>query len=229
LAASFSAIPFAVAPYRLSGAVYGTLLNHVSAVAALGASITAAPYNAAPRAPVLFIKPRNTLAMTGERIEIPAGVDELEVNATLGLVIGRTACRVAVADALEYVAGVVLVNDVSVPHDTFYRPSIRFKARDGFCPLGPRVLARGECGDPAALTIRTHIDGVLEQSMSTADLIRSPAHLLAEVTEFMTLSPGDVLTVGAARPCPLVRAGQTVTIEMAGLGVLANPFAAAVS
>jgi 5-oxopent-3-ene-1,2,5-tricarboxylate decarboxylase / 2-hydroxyhepta-2,4-diene-1,7-dioate isomerase len=220
-------IPFEVAPFRLSGAVYGALLNHRTALAALGDRIALPPYNAAPRAPVLYIKPRNTLAAPGDAVEIPAGMTELEIGAAVGLVIGRPACNVAIAEALDHVAGYLIVNDVSVPHDNFYRPSIRFKARDGFCPLGPAVLARGTNVDPDALTIRTYVDGVLVQTSETAQLVRSSATLLADVTEFMTLAPGDILALGVARPCPRVRAGQRVDIVVDGLGTLSNRFVAA--
>ncbi|HLN49274.1 MAG TPA: fumarylacetoacetate hydrolase family protein [Steroidobacteraceae bacterium] len=220
-------IPMDVAPYGLSGTVYGTLLNHRTAFAALAGQMTLPPYNAPPRAPVLYLKPRNTLAAGGDIVEVPAATPELEAAACLGIVIGRTACNITEAHALDHVAGFLIVNDVSIPHPDYYRPSVRYKARDGFCPLGPRVTARALVADPDALAIRTHVDGVLVQTMSTAELIRSVARLLAEVTEFMTLAPGDVLAAGAAAPAPRVRAGQTVTMEADALGTLINRFAAA--
>ena len=220
-------IPFEIAPFRLSGAVYGVLLNHESALAELGPRVAQPPYNAPPQAPILYIKPRNTLAAQGSQVEIPAGAKELEVGACLGLVIGRPACNLRVAEALDYVAGYLMVNDVSVPHDVFYRPSVRLKACDGFCPLGPAVVARASIADPDALTIRTYVDGVLVQEASTAALARSVARLLTDVTEFMTLAPGDVLAVGAARPSPRVRAGQRVDIAADGLGTLSTRFVAA--
>ena len=217
------AVPMDVAPWRLSGMVYGTLLNHRSALAALGAAVQAAPYQGAPRAPVLYVKPRNTLAADGDPVRLPAG-DEAEIGACLGLVIARPACRVSAAQALEFVAGFLIVNDVSLPHLPYYRPAIRQQARDGFCPLGPRVQPRATIGDPDALTIRVHVDGQLRQSASTADLVRPVARLLEDVTEFMTLAAGDVLAVGAAAPAPRVRAGERVSIEIEGLGRLSNDF-----
>jgi 5-oxopent-3-ene-1,2,5-tricarboxylate decarboxylase/2-hydroxyhepta-2,4-diene-1,7-dioate isomerase len=220
-------IPFDVAPFRLSGAVYGALLNHRSALAELGERARLPPYHAAPRAPVLYVKPRNTLARSGDRVEIPAGVEDLEVGACLGLVIGRIACKVSVAEALDHVAGYLIVNDVSVPHDSFHRPSIRFKARDGFCPLGPAVVDRRAIANPDALVVRTYVGGVLLQTSTTADLVRPAARLLHDVTEFMTLAPGDVLAVGVARPPPRVRPGETVDIHIDGIGTLSNSFAAA--
>jgi 5-oxopent-3-ene-1,2,5-tricarboxylate decarboxylase/2-hydroxyhepta-2,4-diene-1,7-dioate isomerase len=222
--AGFLSIPFEVPPYRLSGAVYGTLLNHRSALTVLGEAVSRPPYNAPPDAPVLYVKPRNTLALQGSVVRIPDGTRELEVGAAVGLVIGRTACKVSEPRALDYVAGYLIVADVSVPHSNYHRPSIRFKARDGYCPLGPAVTARAAVANPDALTVRTYIDDALVQTASTADLIRPAARLLADVTEFMTLAPGDVLALGAAWPAPRVRSGQTVTIEIDGLGSLRNPF-----
>jgi 5-oxopent-3-ene-1,2,5-tricarboxylate decarboxylase / 2-hydroxyhepta-2,4-diene-1,7-dioate isomerase len=220
-------IPFGVAPHRLSGAVYGALLNHRSALDALGGSVNLPPYQAPPRSPVLHIKPRNTLGRSGDAVTVPAGTAELEVGAGVGMVIGRTACRVDESRALDYVAGYLIVADVSIPHSDHYRPSIRLKARDGYCPLGPAVVARAAVENPGALVVRTHIDGVLVQSASTAELVRSAAQLLAEVTDFMTLSPGDVLALGAAAPAPRAKPGQTMIVSVEELGSLVIPFTGA--
>ena len=218
------AVPMEAAPYRLSGTVYGTLLNHRTALAALGSAVNEPPYQGPPRAPVLYVKPRNTLSSGEEPVVLPAGVSELEIGACLGLVIGRTACRVSPAEAYEHLAGYLIVNDVSVPHALFYRPAIRFKARDGFCPLGPRVVPRAAIADPDALAIRVFIDGELRQSDHTGQLVRPVAKLLADITDFMTLAPGDVLAISAAWPAPRVRAGQLASIEIEGLGRLESRF-----
>jgi 5-oxopent-3-ene-1,2,5-tricarboxylate decarboxylase/2-hydroxyhepta-2,4-diene-1,7-dioate isomerase len=219
-------IPFDTAPFSLSGVVYGVLLNHSTALQEIAPKAALPPYNGLPRAPVLYIKPRNTLAVSGSAVQIPAGCEELETGACLGLVIGRPACNLSVGNALDHVAGYLIVNDVSIPHEVFYRPSIRFKARDGFCPLGPAVVARDRIADPDALAVRTFVDGALVQDSNTAGLVRSTSRLLADVTEFMTLAPGDVLAVGTARPCPRVRAGQRVDIAIDGVGTLSNRFVA---
>jgi 5-oxopent-3-ene-1,2,5-tricarboxylate decarboxylase/2-hydroxyhepta-2,4-diene-1,7-dioate isomerase len=176
---------------------------------------------------VLYIKPRNTRSAHGRPIVVPAGVTALQMGASLGVVIGRTACRVREADAMAFVAGFTIVNDVSIPHDDYYRPSIRYKCRDGFCPLGPWVLARRHVRTPDALDIRVDIDGVVRQRANTRDLVRPIGRLLADVTEFMTLAPGDVLMVGVPGGAPLAQAGQRVAITIDGVGTLANPLIAA--
>ena len=207
-------------PYRLSGAVYGCLLNHREALAALGDAASLPPYEAPPKAPVLYIKPRNTLAGPGAQVVVPADAPELELGASLGIVIGRTACRVSTRNAFDHVAGYTIVADVGVPHAVFYRPSIRFKARDGFCPIGPRVVARSTVVNADALDVRVFVDGSEVQATSTSGMIRPTARLIADVTEFMTLSPGDVLLLGVAFGAPRVRAGQRAAIEIEPIGRL---------
>jgi 5-oxopent-3-ene-1,2,5-tricarboxylate decarboxylase/2-hydroxyhepta-2,4-diene-1,7-dioate isomerase len=208
------------------GTAYGALLNHRAALAALGDAVHAAPYTAPPRAPVLYIKPRNTFVGHGDTVPVPEGVDELEVGATLGIVIGREACRVGEADALACVAGYTVCNDVSVPHASFYRPSLRFKCRDGFLPMGPWVIAARHVADPDALAVRVHLDGRLVQQTSTAGMQRPVARLIADVSAFMTLAAGDLLMLGVAAGAPRARAGQRVRIEIDGIGALENPLVA---
>ncbi len=206
----------------VTGTIVGTLLNFRGALAALGDAVTQPPYKAPPRAPVLYIKPRNTLSAHHHTIAIPHGVESLEMGATVGIVIGRTACRVSAAIALDHVAGYTVGNDVSIPHPDYYRPSIRYKCRDGFMPLGPWVRAARHVPDPDALEIRVAVDGVQVLQASLRELIRPVARLLADVTAFMTLSPGDVLLVGVPAGAPRVRAGAQVAITVEGVGTLEN-------
>ena len=208
------------------GTVYGTLLNFRGALAALGDTVNQPPLKAPPKAPILYIKPRNTFAGDGDAVMLPEGVDALEFGASLALVIGRTACRVDERDALEYVAGYAIANDVSVPHQPYYRPSLRFKCRDGFCPIGP-VVPRSAITDPDALAITVEVDGEVVQRAHTSTLIRPVARLLADVTEFMTLARGDLLLIGVPEGAPLVRAGQHATIWIDGVGELRNHVVAA--
>lgn len=217
---------FDFSPYRLSGTVYGALLNDPSAVAALGEAVHRPPYKAPPKGPVLCVKPRNTLAKNGDPLRVPAKHDALAIGASLGMVIGRTACRVDAADARDFIAGYTIVNDVSVAHDSCYRPAIRYKARDGFCPIGPQVVSASAVSEPDALTVRIYLDDELAQTTSTSGRVRPMAELLAAVTDFMTLQPGDILTLGPSAGAPHARVGQRVAIEIEGLGRLENPVVA---
>ncbi|MFZ2649201.1 MAG: fumarylacetoacetate hydrolase family protein [Burkholderiaceae bacterium] len=204
--------------------VYGTLLNHRPALAALGDAVFQTPYKAPPVAPVLYIKPRNTWAGQGAQVVVPAGVMELEIGASLGLVFARTACRVDAEAALECLEGYTIVADISVPHASFYRPSVRHKARDGFCPMGPHVVPRAAIAKPDALAVNVLVDGRIVQRAGTGDMQRAAARLIADVSEFMTLRPQDVLLLGVAHGAPRARAGQSAAIEIDAIGRLEMSF-----
>ncbi|MEB3101724.1 fumarylacetoacetate hydrolase family protein [Ferviditalea candida] len=206
----------------ISGTIYGVLLNYKGAFAALGDAMFEAPYKGEPKAPVMYIKPANTVIGSGMPIPLPADVPELEIGASLGVVMGRTATRVGEAEALEYIAGYTVVNDVSIPHDSVYRPAVSQKCRDGFCPAGPWIIERDAVADPDSLDVRVFINGELRQQNTTANLIRNVPRLIADITEFMTLSSGDVLLVGVPEGAPLVKAGDRVRIEINGVGSLEN-------
>ena len=208
------------------GTVYGALLNHRAALAALGDAVDHPPYKAPPRAPVLYIKPRNTHIGHGDPIVVPAGVDELEIGATLGIVIGRSACRVAEADAVSVIAGYTVCNDVSVPHASYYRPSLRYKCRDSFLPIGPWIVGARRVSRPDALSITVHIDGEVVQRADTGGMVRAVARLIADVSAFMTLDAGDVLMLGVPAGAPRARAGQRVAIDIDSVGRLENALVA---
>lgn len=209
-----------VPPYRLSGVVVGALLNDPAQLQALGEAVRQPPHKAPPQAPVLEVKPHHTLAGDGAEVVVPQGETLLEVGASLGIVIGRVACRVAAAEALSCVAGYLVAADFSLPLAAHYRPAVRLKARDGFCPLGPRVVPAAEVVDPDDLAVEVRIDGGPAHRHRTADRVRGVAQLIADVSEFMTLRPGDVLLLGRAHGVPLAHAGQAVDITIAGLGTL---------
>lgn len=206
---------------RPTRTVVGCLLNFRGAWAAMEPAMHREPHFKPPAHPVLYLKPANTWRRNGDAIVLPAGVDEVEVGATLGVVIGTPASRVSEAEALDFVAGYAVVNDVTVPHTAVLRPPIRQKCRDSFCPIGETVAA-ARVGDPGALGIRAYVNGELKASNSTANLMRSVPRLLAEITEFMTLDEGDVLLVGVPENVPRARAGDSVAIEIDGIGRLEN-------
>jgi 5-oxopent-3-ene-1,2,5-tricarboxylate decarboxylase/2-hydroxyhepta-2,4-diene-1,7-dioate isomerase len=206
----------------VSGTIYGVLLNYKGALAALGNAVNEPPYLEAPKAPVLYIKPVNTVIGYGMPIPLPDNVPALEIGATLGVVIGRKATRVSEEQALTYVDGYTVVNDVSIPHTSLYRPAVSQKARDGFCPVGPWVIERDAVVNPDALRVRVFINGELRQENTTANLIRPIPRLIAEITDFMTLNIGDTLLVGVPEDAPLAKAGDHVRIEIDNIGILEN-------
>jgi len=206
----------------ITGTVFGTLLNYKGALERLADAVNDKPYSAPPIAPVLYIKPANTFNRYGAEIPMPAGLSRLEMGAALGLVIGKQAVAVDEENALAYVTGYTIINDVSVPHDSVYRPAVQHKARDGFCPIGPWIIEHQEVDNPDDLTIRVFINDELQQENSTSNLIRSTSRLLADVTEFMTLNRGDVLLIGVPEDAPQAEVGDKIRIEIAGIGSLEN-------
>ncbi|MGM3276632.1 fumarylacetoacetate hydrolase family protein [Ralstonia sp. 24A2] len=204
----------------VGGTVVGALLNYRGELAALGDALSVPPYQAPPNAPILYIKPANTHVGHDRDVVLPSDVDAVWAGACLGVVIGRTATRVSAARAYECIAGYTVVNDLTVPHASYYRPAIRHKCRDGFCPIGPWVVDRGDVPDADALEITVRINGEIKQRASTATLVRPIAQMLADVTAFMTLEAGDVLLVGMPENPPLARAGDRIDIDIAHIGTL---------
>jgi 5-oxopent-3-ene-1,2,5-tricarboxylate decarboxylase/2-hydroxyhepta-2,4-diene-1,7-dioate isomerase len=202
------------------GAVYGVLMNYRGALDAFMA--VGVGSFVPPKAPVLFVKPANTWIAYGDAIPIPRDVECIETGAALGIVMGKTACRVAAVDALDFVAGYTIVNDVCEPHQSYDRPATRQRCRDGFCAIGPWVMPRQSVASPDSLTLRVLVNGELRAENSTANMVRSVARLIADVTEFVTLSPGDILHAGAPENAQSITAGDRVRIEFDGIGALEN-------
>ncbi|MEC5408608.1 fumarylacetoacetate hydrolase family protein [Paraburkholderia sp. MPAMCS5] len=199
--------------------VYGTLLNDRNALEALGDAVNVPPYKAPPKAPILYVKPANTLVGHGSHVEIPDDTG-VEIGGSLGIVIGRTASRVAPDHAFDYIAGYTVIADLSIPHASVYRPSVRFRARDGFCVVGPAVVAKRHVTDPDNLSISVSGDGISGSETSTSTSIRSVARLIADVTDFMTLAPGDVLTLGVPFGSPVSRDGGDINVTIGSLPTL---------
>jgi 5-oxopent-3-ene-1,2,5-tricarboxylate decarboxylase / 2-hydroxyhepta-2,4-diene-1,7-dioate isomerase len=192
--------------------VYGTLLNFRGEVDALGAQMNEAPYGAPPKAPVLYIKPANTWSANGATIALPARVTQVDIGATIAMLM----------KAPGEVAGYLLMNDLSIPHTSLFRPPVKFKCLDGFLGIGDTLLPAGGGVDPARLRIEVRVNGELKQSIDFARLVRPAVQLLADVGEFMTLGAGDVLMLGVDAGRPLAKAGDRVEISGLGLGTLSN-------
>lgn len=206
------------------GAIYGTLLNYQGQLDLMKDAMHEKPYNAPPKKPIMYIKPGNTVNMHNAKVAIPRDVDVVQVGAALGIVFGKTATNVSEENVMDYIAGYTVVNDVSIPHEGFYRPDIKNKVRDGFCPVGPWIINRDAVNDPDKLIIRVHVNGELVQENNTKNLVRSVTQLVSEVTDFMTLYKGDMLLVGVPEHAPLVKKGDSARIEISHVGFLENTF-----
>ena len=184
-----------------------------------------------PPQPLLFAKWPNGLTGNGQPIVLPPQAKEVDYEAELGLVIGRTARSVSRDDALDYVAGYTCANDVSARDVQFADGQwTRGKSFDTFCPVGPVLVPAAEIADPQALGIRCLVNGEPLQDASTADMIFPIAELIAYISDGIQLEPGDLILtgtppgVGFARTPPIfLEDGDEVTVEIEGVGTLTNP------
>lgn len=190
---------------------------------------------AVPTKPVLFAKFPNTLVGHGAPIVYPRVTEQLDYEGELGVIIGRRASRVSVEDALGHVGAYTIVDDVSARDLQFGEPQwIRGKSLDTFAPMGPYAVLPDEGFDPATFWIRTTVSGELRQDMSCSDMVFSVAEVIAFISEAITLEPGDVISTGTPsgvglgfKPPKYLSPGDTVSIEIEGIGVLTNPVVAA--
>jgi 2-keto-4-pentenoate hydratase/2-oxohepta-3-ene-1,7-dioic acid hydratase in catechol pathway len=174
-----------------------------------------------PEEPLMFLKPPSAVIADGMPIERPAGYERVDYEGELGVVIGTRAHRVKREEALSYVSGFTIVNDVTV-RDLQKKDGqwTRAKGFDTFCPIGPRVVPGL---DPATLRLTTRVNGVVVQDSPTSDLIFDVPTLIAFVTQHMTLEPGDIISTGTPSGVGNLNPGDVVEVEISGIGVLRNP------
>ncbi len=184
-----------------------------------------------PVAPIVFAKFRNSLVGPRGLIVLPAASDRVDYEGEMAVVIGRTCRGVLPHEALGCVAGAFPLNDVSA-RDLQLQVSqwTTGKAIDTFAPCGPELVTLDEVDDLGNLTLTTRLNGSVVQQASTASMIFGVPELVSFLSQTMTLVPGDIIAtgtpsgVGFARTPPLfLRDGDTVEVELGGLGVLSNP------
>jgi acylpyruvate hydrolase len=183
-----------------------------------------------PAAPMWFAKFANSLSGSGEPIALPpAHADHVDYEAELAVVIGRAALRVSSERALDYVAGAMPFNDVTARDLQFQNPLwTSGKAIDAFAPCGPALVTLDEIDDLQSLTLRTRINGETLQEGTTANQIFGVAEVVAWLSRTMTLLPGDIIATGTpagvgASKGRFLRDGDSVEVEVEGLGALVNP------
>lgn len=176
-----------------------------------------------PAAPSYFMKPPTTL--NGHRGEIrrPCGARFLNYEGELAVVVGRRMKGVGLDDALGYVAGYTVANDVGL-HDFRHADRgamLRVKGQDGFLPLGPELVPADEF-DPTDFRLRTLLNGEIVQEGTADDLVWGVAYQLADLCRLITLEPGDVVLTGTPANSRPMEPGDSVAVEIDGLGRLEN-------
>ena len=187
-----------------------------------------------PTSPITFSKYVTSVTGPGQPVRLPAVSAQVDYEAELAFVVGRRAKHVPVERAFDYVLGYMNLNDVSARDLQFAdKQWQRGKSCDTFAPMGPFIVTRDAIGDPHALRIRCRVNGQTLQDSNTNQLVFGVDKLLSFISETVTLEPGDIVATGtppgvgfARKPPIFLKPGDTVEIEVDGLGVLSNPVVA---
>ncbi|MCS5716522.1 fumarylacetoacetate hydrolase family protein [Herbiconiux sp. CPCC 205763] len=175
----------------------------------------------APKEPLLFLKPNTSVIGPGDRIVRPRQSNRVDFEGELAIVIGSVAKNVPAADAASVIFGYTIANDVTARDlQASDGQWARAKGFDTFCPLGPVIETDF---DLASAAVETRLNGVLKQSAPLSDMIHSVPAIVAYASAAFTLLPGDVILTGTPAGVGPMESGDTVEIEISGLGVLTNP------
>ena len=177
-----------------------------------------------PERPLIFLKPPTAVIGPLQTIRLPAVAQEVHHEAELAVVMGKVARNVAVEDAGAHILGYTAANDITA-RDLQRSDGqwTRAKGFDTFCPLGPAIDT--DLDPLEGLSIICRVNGEIRQTGSTADMVFGVGELIAHVTSVMTMLPGDVILTGTPAGVGPIEAGDTVEVEIEGIGVLTNPVA----
>ncbi|GAB2486803.1 fumarylacetoacetate hydrolase family protein [Comamonas humi] len=207
-------------PVARVGKVIGVGLNYADHAAETGSPI--------PAEPILFLKPISSITGPDDAVVIPRGSVKTDWEVELGVVIGKKASCVSEAEAMDYVAGYTVVNDVSEREFQLERGGQWDKGKgcDTFAPIGPWMVTRDEVADPQNLALWLEVNGKRFQNGSTRTMIFSVATLVSYISGFMSLLPGDIISTGTPpgvglgqKPPVYLKPGDTMRLGVEGLGV----------
>ncbi|WP_416050135.1 fumarylacetoacetate hydrolase family protein [Cupriavidus basilensis] len=206
-------------PWTGIGKIVAIGLNYADHAAEAGMAL--------PAEPIVFLKANSSLNGPNDSVMLPRGSEKTDWEVELGVVIGKVARNVSLADALSHVAGYCVVNDVSEREFQIERGGTWDKGKgcDTFCPVGPWLVTRDEVPDPQALGLWLDVNGQRVQKGSTATMVFDVATLVSYVSRFMTLHPGDLICTGTPpgvgmgfKPPRFLKAGDTMRLGIDGLG-----------
>jgi 5-oxopent-3-ene-1,2,5-tricarboxylate decarboxylase/2-hydroxyhepta-2,4-diene-1,7-dioate isomerase len=201
--------------------IHGTVVGLLENIRSEDAEGTVGP-------PSIFIKPASSLIGHGDEIRRPADLPAVHPEAELCVVIGRECRSVAISEALQYVGGYTVMNDVTATNlaEGTVRPSVRAKATDTFGPVGPLIVPADLIDDPGGLELRTQVNSRIVQSGGTWQYRTGIEEAIAYISSFMTLRPGDAIAMGAPPGRVDLQPGDLVTCTVQGVGELVNPVVA---
>lgn len=204
----------------MEGNIFGIALNYKCLYEKLQAQFNEKPYINEPKKPVLFIKTPNT-RNTSENSVVKKQDETLQAGPTIGVIIGKSTSRVSKSEAAAHIAGYVVVNELSLPEESYYRPAIKAKCQDGFCVIGTPVAA-SEVTDLSNLSLKVFVNGELKQEGTTANWMRTPEQIIEEISEYMPLNEGDIILTGTPYGRVDLQVGDEVRIEIDQMGSVTN-------
>lgn len=216
------------APYYNPGKLIAIGLNYVDHAAESKMEL--------PKTPLVFAKFNSSITGPTDEVVLPESMtSEVDYEVELGVIIGKTAKNVSLDDALNYVFGYTIINDVSARDIQFAdKQWIRGKSLDTFCPMGPIVVTADEITDPQNLKLGCQVNGADLQNDSTSNMIFGVAVLVSELSKSFTLHPGDIIAtgtpagVGFSRKPPIyLKSGDVMRTWIEGIGELVNPVVSA--
>ena len=185
--------------------------------------------------PELFVKMPTSVTGPNDPVVVPKVIDKADFEAELGVVIGHRCFEVSADDALSYVAGYTVINDVTAK--IIPRPPesgsivLGLKGVDTFCPTGPCILTADEVADPQDMTILCRVNGEEKQRFNSSDMVHTVAEVIAYISARITLEPGDMISTGTSlgigiiqKPPVFTNDGDIVECEIEGIGVITNEF-----
>lgn len=189
------------------------------------------PHGVLPQEPTFFAKLPSAIVGPGDAIVLPAPEYQVDYEVELAVVVGKTARRVTADDALDYVFGYTVVNDVSSRYIQFKDNQITLgKGFDTFCPMGPDIVLKDEIPDPSQLTVMTRVNGERRQYSGTDQMLFTPQRLIEAFSQHVTLYPGDVVATGTPagvgrwrNPQVFLQGGDVVEVGVDAIGTLSNP------
>jgi 2-keto-4-pentenoate hydratase/2-oxohepta-3-ene-1,7-dioic acid hydratase in catechol pathway len=180
---------------------------------------------------VIFTKaPTTANGPFGDIVIDPAVSEEVDWEAELAVIIGKTGKNIREEDAMDFVFGYTVLNDVTARDlQSQYKQYFKGKSIDGYCPMGPWIVTADEVADPQQLPIRLRVNGVVKQESNTSMMINSVSQIIAILSRGMTLEPGDIISTGtpggvgfARNPPEFLKAGDVVETEIEGIGTMRN-------
>jgi 5-oxopent-3-ene-1,2,5-tricarboxylate decarboxylase/2-hydroxyhepta-2,4-diene-1,7-dioate isomerase len=195
--------------------IIGLALNYADHAEELGFT--------SPEDPALFLKPHSSLVGHKGNIIAPPNIEYMHYEVELAVVIGKPGRKVKAADAMDLVMGYTIVNDVTIRDYVvnMFRPPVKAKGFDTFTPMGPYLVV-DEIEDPHNVSLRAYVNGELRQEGNTSMLLRDIPALIEHITEFTTLQPNDVILTGTPKGISHIYPGDSLRLEIDGLGALEN-------